>query len=116
MKMKNQIIPTFAGAIVLIAVSSSLAISGPDKYALKVPNGLTFSDPVRGAYFQVVDYSAISAMDDLNFAEWLIHEAGVAAIPVSAFYETPPDTRLVRFCFAKSDETLRAAAERLCRL
>ncbi|MEP6940268.1 MAG: pyridoxal phosphate-dependent aminotransferase [Rudaea sp.] len=72
--------------------------------------------PVRGAYFQVVDYSAISDMDDLNFAEWLIHEAGVAAIPVSAFYETPPDTRLVRFCFAKSDETLHAAAERLCRL
>jgi len=72
--------------------------------------------PVRGAYFQVVDYSAISDKDDLNFCEWLIHNAGVAAIPVSAFYETPPDTRLVRFCFAKSDETLVAAAERLCRL
>jgi len=72
--------------------------------------------PVRGAYFQVVDYSAISAKDDLNFAEWLIHEAGVAAIPVSAFYETPPDMRLVRFCFAKSEATLAAAAERLCRL
>ena len=72
--------------------------------------------PVRGAYFQVVDYSAISDKDDLNFCEWLIHEAGVAAIPVTAFYETPPDTRLVRFCFAKSDATLTAAAERLCRL
>jgi methionine aminotransferase len=72
--------------------------------------------PVRGAYFQVVDYSAISDKDDLNFSEWLIHEAGVAAIPVSAFYETPPDTRLVRFCFAKSEATLQAAAERLCRL
>ena len=72
--------------------------------------------PVRGAYFQVVDYSAISDKDDLNFSEWLIHEAGVAAIPVSAFYESPPDTRLVRFCFAKSDATLNAAAERLCKL
>jgi methionine aminotransferase len=72
--------------------------------------------PVRGAYFQVVDYSAISDKDDLNFSEWLIHEAGVAAIPVSAFYETPPDTRLVRFCFAKSEATLNAAAERLCKL
>ena len=71
---------------------------------------------VRGAYFQVVDYSAISDKDDLNFCEWLIHEASVAAIPVTAFYETPPDTRLVRFCFAKSDATLIAAAERLCRL
>jgi methionine aminotransferase len=72
--------------------------------------------PVSGAYFQLVDYSAISDKDDLNFSEWLIREAGVAAIPVSAFYETPPNSRLVRFCFAKSDDTLAAAAERLCRL
>jgi methionine aminotransferase len=72
--------------------------------------------PVRGAYFQLVDYSALSNTDDLNFSEWLVREAGVAAIPVSAFYETPPDARLVRLCFAKSDETLVAAAERLCKL
>jgi len=72
--------------------------------------------PVSGAYFQLVDYSAISDKDDLNFSEWLIREAGVAAIPVSAFYETPPNSRLVRFCFAKNDATLGAAAERLCSL
>jgi methionine transaminase len=72
--------------------------------------------PVNGAYFQLVDYSAISDNDDLNFCEWLIREAGVAAIPVSAFYETPPNSRIVRFCFAKNEETLAAAAERLCRL
>lgn len=72
--------------------------------------------PVDGAYFQLVDYSQISNSDDLNFAEWLVREAGVAAIPVSAFYENPPDAKLVRFCFAKNDETLEAAAERLCRL
>ena len=72
--------------------------------------------PVNGAYFQLVDYSAIGSMDDLNFCEWLVREAGVAAIPVSAFYETPPDARIVRLCFAKSDETLNAAAERLCLL
>jgi methionine aminotransferase len=72
--------------------------------------------PVAGAYFQLVDYSAISDQDDLNFCEWLVREAGVAAIPVSAFYETPPDTRIVRLCFAKSDETLAAGAERLCKL
>ena len=72
--------------------------------------------PVKGAYFQLVDYSAISTNDDLNFCEWLIREAGVAAIPVSAFYETPPNARLIRFCFAKSEDTLAAAAERLCRL
>ncbi|MCE7950677.1 MAG: pyridoxal phosphate-dependent aminotransferase [Xanthomonadales bacterium PRO7] len=72
--------------------------------------------PVNGAYFQVVEYSDLSKADDLNFSEWLVREAGVAAIPVSAFYETPPDARLVRLCFAKSDETLAAAAERLCKL
>ena len=73
--------------------------------------------PVGGAYFQLADYSSISDKDDLNFCEWLVREAGVAAIPVSAFYENPPaDLKLIRFCFAKSDETLVAAAERLCRL
>lgn len=72
--------------------------------------------PVRGAYFQLVDYSAISDKDDLNFCEWLVREAGVAAIPVSAFYETAPDAKIVRFCFAKNDPTLAAAAERLVKL
>jgi methionine aminotransferase len=72
--------------------------------------------PVSGAYFQLVDYSAISDKDDLTFCEWLIREAGVAAIPVSAFYETPPNSRLIRFCFAKNEATLAAAAERLCKL
>ena len=72
--------------------------------------------PVRGSYFQLADYSAIRDTDDLNFCEWLVREAGVAAIPVSAFYETAPDAKLVRFCFAKNDETLVAAAERLCKL
>jgi len=72
--------------------------------------------PVGGAYFQLVDYSAISDKDDLNFCEWLVREAGVAAIPVSAFYETAPDARIIRFCFAKSAATLAAAAERLARL
>ncbi|HEY3520702.1 MAG TPA: pyridoxal phosphate-dependent aminotransferase [Rhodanobacteraceae bacterium] len=72
--------------------------------------------PVSGSYFQLADYSSIRDTDDLNFCEWLVREAGVAAIPVSAFYETAPEARLIRFCFAKSDETLVAAAERLCKL
>jgi len=83
--------------------------------ALLAPSKLRLL-PVAGAYFQLVDYSAISDADDLNFCEWLVLEAGVAAIPVSAFYETPPETRIVRLCFAKSDETLAAGAERLCKL
>ncbi|HVT33714.1 MAG TPA: pyridoxal phosphate-dependent aminotransferase [Rhodanobacteraceae bacterium] len=70
--------------------------------------------PVGGAYFQVVDYSALDGRDDLAFCEWLVKEGGVAAIPISAFYESPPpDQRLIRFCFAKSDSTLEQAAERL---
>ncbi len=70
--------------------------------------------PVSGAYFQVADYSAISDADDLHFCEWMIKHGGVAAIPLSAFYDAPPEgQRLVRFCFAKSDATLEQAATRL---
>ncbi|PIV32805.1 MAG: methionine aminotransferase [Lysobacterales bacterium CG02_land_8_20_14_3_00_62_12] len=71
--------------------------------------------PVAGAYFQIADYSAISDRDDLSFCEWLTREIGVAAIPVSAFYESPPELRLIRFCFAKTEPTLVAAAERLAK-
>ena len=79
--------------------------------------GARFKLPdVHGGYFQIADYSAIRDTDDLNFCEWMVREAGVAAIPVSAFYETAPDARLVRFCFAKNDATLEAAAVRLCKI
>ncbi len=72
---------------------------------------------VAGGYFQLVDYSAIDERDDINFSEWLVREAGVAGIPLTPFYEEPPaDARLLRFCFAKSDDTMEAAAERLCKL
>ena len=69
-----------------------------------------------GTYFQLVDYSAIrSDLDDVAMAEWLTREHGVAAIPVSVFYQSPPaDLRLVRFCFAKREETLHQAADKLC--
>jgi len=69
-----------------------------------------------GTYFQLVDYSAIRPeLDDVAMAEWLTREHGVAAIPVSVFYQSPPaDMRLVRFCFAKREATLRQAAEKLC--
>ena len=70
--------------------------------------------PVGGAYFQVADYSALSDRDDLAFCEWLAREGRVAAIPISAFYETPAaGQRLIRFCFAKSDATLEQAASHL---
>lgn len=72
--------------------------------------------PSPGTYFQLADYSAIRPdLNDLQMAEWLTREQGVAAIPVSVFYQQPPaEMRLVRFCFAKREETLLAAAEKLC--
>jgi methionine aminotransferase len=74
--------------------------------------------PVAGAYFQLADYSAIApGKNDLQFCDWLVRENGVAAIPLSVFYESAPaQQRLVRFCFAKNGETLEKAAERLARL
>jgi methionine aminotransferase len=70
--------------------------------------------PVAGTYFQVADYRGIADVPEAEFCEWLTREKGVAAVPVSAFYDEPPATRLIRFCFAKTDETLCRAAERLC--
>ncbi len=73
--------------------------------------------PVPGGYFQLVDYSAVSDLDDLAFCRWLTTEKGVAAIPLSPFYETPPaGQRLARLCFAKNEATLDAAIERLQKL
>jgi len=73
--------------------------------------------PVPGGYFQLVDYSAISDLDDAAFCRWLTIEKGVAAIPLSPFYESPPTgQRLARLCFAKNEATLDAAIERLARL
>lgn len=70
--------------------------------------------PVPGGYFQLVDYSAISDLPDAEFARWLCTEKGVAVIPLSPFYETPPaGQRLVRLCFAKNPDTLDAAIARL---
>ena len=73
--------------------------------------------PVPGGYFQLVDYSAVSDLGDLDFCRWLTVEKGVTAIPLSPFYETPPaGQRLARLCFAKNEATLDAAIERLGRL
>ena len=69
--------------------------------------------PAAGTYFQVMDYSAISDLPDVEFCQWLIEHAGVAAIPMSVFYEEGKQQSLIRFCFAKGEETLRNAAVRL---
>lgn len=72
--------------------------------------------PSDGTYFQCVRYDAISDLGEADFAEWLTREIKVAAIPVSAFYSQPKESHVVRFCFAKKDETLQLALERLARL
>jgi methionine transaminase len=69
--------------------------------------------PAAGSYFQLVDYSALSAEDDMTFADRLIREAKVAVIPLSPFYAEPPKMSLLRLCIAKRDATLTTAAERL---
>ena len=69
--------------------------------------------PSNGTYFVLADYSAISGDAEDVFARQLVERHGVAAIPVSAFYREPFDNRVVRFCFAKRDDTLDAAVGRL---
>lgn len=69
--------------------------------------------PCEGTYFQTVDYRAVSDLPELDFARWLTTEIGVAAIPLSVFYQQPQERGHVRFCFAKRDETLRLATQRL---
>jgi methionine aminotransferase len=79
-------------------------------------SGLTLP-PAQGSYFQLADYGHLprfAGLDDVQFAEKLINEAGVAVIPLSPFYqEPPPGMRIVRLCVAKRDETLIEAAGRI---
>jgi methionine aminotransferase len=72
--------------------------------------------PSNGTYFQCVDYSAISDLSEADFCTWMTTEIGVAAIPISAFYQEPRESGIVRFCFAKKDQTLRDALQRLTAL
>ncbi len=71
--------------------------------------------PADGTYFQCVKYSKISDILEQDFAKWLTSEIGVAAIPVSAFYQQPQESGIVRFCFAKQDQTLLRALELLAK-
>ncbi|WP_269620403.1 methionine aminotransferase [Zhongshania sp. BJYM1] len=72
--------------------------------------------PSAGTYFALADYSAISDKNDVDFCEELTRKHGVAAIPLSVFYKTPPNSRIIRFCFAKREQTLLDAAAKLCAL
>ena len=76
----------------------------------------TIHQKSQGSYFQLAGYEKINDMGDKDFATWLTKEIGVATIPVSAFNQDGRDDKLIRFCFAKMDSTLHAAAERMKKL
>lgn len=85
---------------------------------LKLMEGTPFTihTPAGGSYFQTVGYEQINDMPDMEFAQWLTKEYGVATIPISAFYSNRQDDKTIRFCFAKKEETLERAVEKLLRL
>jgi methionine aminotransferase len=72
--------------------------------------------PSEGTYFQLMSYKKISHEHDVDLAKRLTKEIGVASIPVSVFYHNRTDEQILRFCFAKEDDTLKEAAEKLCRI
>lgn len=73
----------------------------------------TIHTPAGGSYFQTVGYEQINDMPDMEFAQWLTKEYGVATIPISAFYSNRQDDKTIRFCFAKKEETLEQAVVKL---
>jgi len=87
-----------------------------DKFAKLLEESRFRITPSSGTYFQLADYSEISDASDTEFTRWMTVEKGVAAIPISVFYESPPQQQLIRFCFAKNDDTLEKAAKILCKI
>jgi methionine aminotransferase len=73
--------------------------------------------PTPGTYFQCADYSALNIpeakLNEADFCKWLTTKVGVAAIPVSSFYDQPTESGVIRFCFAKQEQTLSTALQRL---
>ena len=72
--------------------------------------------PSAGTYFQLLDYSAITQDPDAQLAQAWTRQYGIASIPISVFYQQPPVQHYLRFCFAKNDQVLLQAAQRLCEI
>jgi methionine transaminase len=85
-----------------------------DKFLSLIQDSRFKALPCHGTYFQMLDYSAISDESDVEFSKRMTIDHGVASIPPSVFYHRRVDHKVLRFCFAKKDETLEKAAERLC--
>jgi len=87
-----------------------------DFFLKQVKNSRFKFIPASGSYFQLLDYSAITTEKDTDYAIRLTKENGVASIPTSVFYHKPIDNKLLRFCFAKTDDLLKKAGEKLCEI
>ena len=87
-----------------------------DRFCDLVRNSRFTFRPARGTFFQILDYARITSEKDTSYAKRLTREIGVASIPISVFFEQAPDSHKLRFCFAKDDDMLEEAAERLCQL
>ncbi|MDQ3073544.1 MAG: aminotransferase class I/II-fold pyridoxal phosphate-dependent enzyme, partial [Bacteroidota bacterium] len=87
-----------------------------DTFISKLQHSLFNVLPCKGTYFVCLDYSKISDEPDKRFAEIITEQHGVACIPTSSFYHDKKDFKVLRFCFAKNEDTLLKAAERLCKI
>ena len=87
-----------------------------DKFLALIETSRFKAVPCKGTYFQMLDYASISDESDIDFSKRLTIEHKVASIPPSVFYHDTEDHRVLRFCFAKKDETLERAAEKLCKI
>jgi len=87
-----------------------------DKFLDLISDSRFVPVPCHGTYFQLLSYKEISDLDDVSMAERMTKENGVASIPISVFYGDRKDDKILRFCFAKNDDTLERAAEILCKI
>ena len=85
-----------------------------DLFLASIKNSRFKTIPCKGTYFQLLDYSEITDMNDIEFAKKLTVEHGIASIPISVFYPDLADNKVLRFCFAKEDELLIKAGKLLC--
>jgi len=87
-----------------------------DDFRLKMKNSRFDLLPCEGTYFQLASYGEISDENDVDFAKRLVLEHGVATIPLSVFNANGEDRKMLRFCFAKDENTIQQATERLCKI
>jgi methionine aminotransferase len=87
-----------------------------DAFTMMMQNSRFKFIPSGGTYFQLMSYKSITDENDISYAARLTKETGVASIPVSVFFNNKRDDKILRFCFAKENETLERAAEKLCRI